>query len=537
MFQSKKRWISMFLVLVMCVSALSGCGNSKTENENGGNDTTKQTSQEGAENTKPVEISMFVPSRLPEAIYDENTLTFKTLAEKLNLKFDIESVVHSEAANKFNVIVSSGKYPDVMAGSVKDVNTFGMSGAFIPLNDLIEEHAPNIKKYLLENKEAMAQAAASDGKIYGIPMMSAIRTAMGYNIRQDWLDALNMEVPVTIDDWYDVLKAFKTNDLNGNGAGDITPLILDRAWENYYMNFADAWGIELNPSSDFWMVKDGEVVFAPILPETKEYLATMAKWYQEGLIDAEFITREDTNNFHILNNKTGATVYWTGYVAAQNYNNEVLANDPDTNWQVIQPPVLKEGQEAKTYSQQATIVSYSWGISSSAENVVDIIKMFDYVYSDEGSMLFNFGIEGESYDMVDGEPKVKDEILNGEGGTIVYNRKNGIQALLGMRQLPEYEAASCINEDVKNQLFDYVEKDYFYPVNPPLSLTEAEADIYSVNMSSINTYAEEEMIKFFIGTRPIDEFDNFVKRIEELGINEMATLKKQAYDRYKAIAQ
>lgn len=534
MFQSKKRWISLSLILVLCISMLAGCGKGNAGKE--GKDSVK-TNQDGGKSADPVEISMFIPSRLPEAIYDENTLTFKTLAERLNLKLNIESVVHSEAGAKFDVIITGGKYPDVMAGSVNNINNYGMSGAFIPLNDLIEEHAPNLKKYLLDNKEVMAQAAASDGKIYGIPMLSAIRTAMGYNIRQDWLDKLNLEVPVTIDDWYNVLKAFKENDLNGNGVGDVTPLILDRAWENYYMNFADAWGIELNPGNDFWMIKDGKVEFAPILPEAKEYLATMAKWYKEGLIDNEFITREDTNNFHVLNNKAGATCYWTGYVAAQNYNEEVLAKDPDTKWQVIQPPVLKAGQASKTYSQQAAIVNYSWGISSKAKNAVDIIKMFDYVYSEEGSLLFNFGLEGESYEMVDGAPKYLDSILNGEGGTIRYTRTNGMQALIGMRQLPEYEAASCINEDVKQQLFDYVDKDYFYPFNPNLKLTEAEQEIYSVKMSAINTYVEEEMLKFFIGTRPMEEFDSFVQRVKELGIDEMTTLKNQAYERYVSIAQ
>jgi putative aldouronate transport system substrate-binding protein len=303
------------------------------------------------------------------------------------------------------------------------------------------------------------------------------------------------------------------------------------------MNFADAWGIELNGNNDYWMIKDGKVVFAPTLPETKEFLSTMAKWYSEGLIDSEFITREDTNNFHILNNKVGATCYWTGYIAGQNTNAEVLANDADTNWQVIQPPVLTKGQEAKTYSQQAAVVSYAWAISSSAENAVDIIKMLDYVYSEEGSLLFNFGIEGESYEMVDGQPQYTDLVKNYEGGSIKWLRTNGLQALIGMRQMPEYEAASCANEDIKAQLFNYVENDYFYPINPTLTLTEAEQEIYEIKMSSIKTYVDEELIKFFIGTRPIEEFDDFVARVNELGIEEMTTLKNQSYERYKSIAE
>jgi putative aldouronate transport system substrate-binding protein len=539
--QKAKKWVGVLLVTALTVSLLGGCGKGTKEAgiEADSDASAKQETQAGTDTAvgEPVEISMFVPSRLPEAIYNADTLTFKTMAEKLNLKLNIESVVQSEAKQKFSVIVSAGDYPDVMAGSLADINSFGMSGAFLPLDDLIDQYAPNIKKYLVENKEAMAQCAASDGKIYGIPMLSAVRTAMGYCIRQDWLEDLNMQTPVTVDDWYNVLKAFKTNDLNGNGSGDVTPLVLDRTWENYYMNFADAWGIELNGNNDYWMIKNGEVVFAPSLPEAKEYLATMAKWYKEGLIDSEFITREDTNNFHILNNKAGATCYWTGYVAAQNVNAEVLANDPDTNWQVIQPPVLTKGQEPRTYSQQADVVNYAWAISSSAKNSVDIIKMFDYVYSDEGSLLFNFGIEGEGYDIVEGQPKYKDSIINGDGGTISYIRKNGMQALIGMRQMPEYEAASCVNEDVRAQLFNYIDKDYFYPVNPTLTLTEAEQEIYDIKMSAIKTYADEELLKFFIGTRPIEEYDSFVARLNEMGIEDMRTLKNQAYERYKSLAE
>lgn len=106
-----------------------------------------------------------------------------------------------------------------------------------------------------------------------------------------------------------------------------------------------------------------------------------------------------------------------------------------------------------------------------------------------------------------------------------------------MRQMPEYEAASCINDDVRQQLFNYVDNNYFYPFNPSLTLTEAEEEIYSVKMSAINTYVEEELIKFFIGTRPIDEFDSFVQRVKELGIDEMTTLKNQAYERYESIAK
>lgn len=531
-----KKGLALLLTVTLTASMFVGCGK---EQASSGRDSSATETSVGEESSTTVEISMFLPSRLPDALYTPDTLTFKGLAEATNTKLNIQTVVNAEAKEKFGVIVASGEMPDIMAGTLTDINNFGMSGAFMPMDDLINQYGPNLKKYIVDNTEVLAQTAASDGKIYGIPMLTAIKTAMGYNIRQDWLDKLGLPAPVTIDDWYNTLTAFKNTDLNGNGVGDITPLIFDRAWENYFMNFADAWGIELNGNNDYWMIKDGQVAFAPILPETKEYLATMAKWYSEGLIDKEFITREDTNNYHILNNKAGATCYWTGYIAGQNSNAEVLANDPNTNWQVIQPPVLAAGQSPKTFSQQASVGGSAWGISASVseDKAIAIIKMFDYVYSDEGSMLFNFGVEGESYEQKDGVPVYSDTVMNSEDGLVTWIRTNGMQALIGMRQLPEYEAASCANEDVKTQLFNYVENDYFYPNNPSLVLTEEEKDEYDAKMSSIKTYVDEELLKFLIGSRPIDEFDNFVARVNEMGLDKMTTLKSQAYSRYTALSK
>ena len=542
-----KKWMGVLLAIVLCGSMFAGCAKDETEQTGGasapdtGSGTATATSAPGqAEEAaaEPMEVSIYLPSRLADKIYTPDTMSFKALAKRCNIKFDMESVFSQQAGERFDVIISTGQLPDIMAGDKRDINNYGMSGAFLPLNDLIDQYAPNIKKYLVDNKEVLAQTAAPDGKIYAIPMLSAVRTAMGYVIRQDWLDKLKLERPVTIDDWYQVLKAFKTNDLNGNGAGDVTPLVLDRMWEAYYMNFADAWGIELNEWVDYWMIRDGEMVFAPIQPETKEFLATMAKWYTEGLIDPEFITREDTNNYHIFSNKAGATCYWTGYVAGMNTNTEVLAKDPNTNWQVIPPPVLTAGQSPKTFSQQAPIVNIaSWAISSSSKHAEDIIKMFDYVYSEEGSLLFNFGIEGESFRTVNGAPDYTDAVKNAEGGMVNWIRGNGLQALIGMRQMPEYEKASCATDDVRKQLFDYVDHNYFYPINPELTFTTQEKDVYDVKMSSIKTYAQEELLKFFIGSRPIEEFDAFVNRVNELGIEEMSGIVNQAYGRYKTILQ
>ncbi len=548
--RSYKNLVPILLSAALTATTLVGCGSTDTSSA-GSTTTPEATASESAAvsstvansnglpiSSEPITLSIFLPSRQPDALYTNDTLTFKELEKRTNIKFDINTVVSSQVKDKFTIMMASGNLPDIVYGTVENINKYGIQGAFQDLDDLIEKNAPNIKKYLVDNSAVHAQAAATDGKLYSVPMLSAIKTAMGYNIRQDWLDKLNLKAPGTIDEWHTVLKAFKEKDPNGNGKQDEVPLILDRAWENYYLNFADAWKIDVDPNKDYWMYKDGKATFTAIQPEFKEFISTMGQWYKEGLIDKEFATREDTNNYHMLNNLAGATCYWTGYVAAQNTNAEILAKEPKTNWQVIAPPVLKAGDEAKTYSQQLEVVPHSWAISSSNKHIDETIKLFDYVYGDEGSLLFNFGIADDTYKMENGKPVYTDKVKKDKDGATIFLRKNGIQPLIGIRQMPEYESASCANDDTRKQLFDYVDNNRFFETAPKPSLTDAEKTLYDTKMVAIKTYVEEMLLKFMVGSEdPNQKWDEYVAKVKELGIDDITGVMDKAYSRYYSIAK
>lgn len=528
-----KKIVSAALVLVMVLS-LCACGSknepaatAETPKENTTTEApkTEEPAEEPADTAENVNFSIFIPSRKADALYTQDTLTLKKLAEKMNVTFDIQTVINSESKSKLSSIISSGEIPDICAGNMTLLKTYGRDGAFVALDELIDDKYPNLKKYVLEDPEVMAQSVSSDGHLYVIPMLTAMRTAMGYMVRQDWLDELGLETPVTVDDWYNVLTAFK----NAKG---IAPLFLDRAWENYYNNFSDAWGIEVNGNNNFWTVLDGKMVFAPITDNCKEYLTEMQKWYTEGLIDPEFITREDTCNYHVLNNLAGAGCYWTGYLAGFNENDEVKANDPNTNWQVVNPPVLKAGDPTLTFSQQAKTVGHSWAISADCENIERALQMFEYVFSDEGSMLFNFGEEGYSYEYVDGVPRYTQMVY--DFGSTRWVQSNGCQALIGMRQLPDYERAQAASDDACRQLFYYDDANLFYPLNPTLTLNDDVQDEYDAIMSAACTYAEEEMLKFFTGAKSMDEYDSFVETLKGMNIDRATELINEAYATYNA---
>ena len=119
-------------------------------------------------------------------------------------------------------------------------------------------------------------------------------------------------------------------------------------------------------------------------------------------------------------------------------------------------------------------------------------------------------------------------------GSTAWVQSNGLQALIGMRQLPEYEKAQCASEDACRQLFYYDENDLFYPLNPTLTLDEDEQDEYDSIMGAISTYAEEEMLKFFTGAKSMDEYDAFVETLKSMGIERATELENEAYEKYAA---
>jgi putative aldouronate transport system substrate-binding protein len=148
--KNRKRWMGVILALTLVTSLFAGCAKDKDVDvsEVPGNETAgtvEATPEVNKEVSSPVKISMYVPSRLADKIYTKDTMSFKTLAEKCNMEFEIESVFSRQAGERFDVIISTGQLPDVMAGDKRDINTYGMSGAFLPLDDLINEYAPNIK--------------------------------------------------------------------------------------------------------------------------------------------------------------------------------------------------------------------------------------------------------------------------------------------------------------------------------------------------------------------------------------------------------
>ncbi|MFD0958399.1 extracellular solute-binding protein [Paenibacillus chungangensis] len=528
----------VWTIMGALVLTAAACGNDsntdKGTNSNSQSNREKQENIQEEGNKEKTKLSLFIVSRSPESLYSNETLTWKTIGEKFNVEFDFITGDNTTMSEKFRFTMASGDYPDIVAGQLKDINMFGKEGAFIPLNALIEQHSPSIKKHVIDDKDAFMQTSDDEGNIYAVPMMSAIRTSTGSMIRQDWLDRLNLPVPDTIEDWHRTLKAFKEQDANGNGDPNDEIPFASEAQGHYFMGFLDAWGLNWDWDNR-WTEENGKMIYTPTDPRFKAFLETMHSWYEEGLLDKELMTRQKTDlDTMILNDRVGSTNHWIGHIAG--FKNKPEAQKIDGfNYQSTPPVILNKGDKPLTHKQQKSVIQLGWGITANNKHVDLTMKIFEYVNSDEGQILFNFGKEGDTYTLdAEGNYQYTDKVTDSPDG--IYNGllRFGGQAWVGFRQHPQYEKLIA-DEDSFNQMYNYIEKDYFHPAYPTLKYASDDIERYGELTTQINTFVDEKVAKFVIGQEPISKFDDFVKQLQKLKLDELQQIQDRTYESYQAM--
>lgn len=358
-----------------------------------------------------------------------------------------------------------------------------------------------------------------------------LNTECGALIRQDWLDELNLEAPKTIEDLEKVLYAFKTL------GEDVIPMSIG----NYGYNSSDyfltsAWGI--NPG--WFTVTDGVVdPVAWVTPEFKEYLTYMAKWYQDGLIDPDFMNRDyDGLQALFLSDRLGI---WseTWHVPA---NLHELYEGEDENFEVspLAPVRLTEDQELKlvqAYDSQASNYVTVWAESEKAEIAC---RWLDVAFSKEGILKSCYGTEGESYTLVDGVPYYTewfyDQIDAGVNMMSVYLYQ-GHGIYWSTRANCLYNAPVHTIEGQQTVASDYVRTQKVWGEN---SVPEKQigyvvfdgdgwADMYDPYVEA-DTYCAPQMMNIITGKADISEFDAIAQKALDMGFEYARNACQAAYN-------
>ncbi len=450
----------------------------------------------------------------------------------------IQAASTNDAVTQFNLMVASDDLPD--AAFIKTslltggVSSYIDEGTIIPLNDYLE-YAPNLSRLLEEHPQWKKEISTVDGKIYGFPKIKEDglpRITHGLQIRTDWLTSVGLEMPTTIDQWDTVLAAFMEQDANGNGdPNDEIPLgtiSYSKLGQNRNLVGMFAMGYGL---TDTFAQKDGKVFFSPYEDDFALVLAKLNEWYSKGYIDVDYLSLdEDAMNAKIMSNRIGAFAQTLGSGMAKFLS--VWASE-GLDYSLAGAPnlIASDGKKYMGYDV-SQVVPTTLVITSANKNPIETVKYFDYLFSQEGAIALCYGIEGESYELVNGEPAYTDEIMNNAQGlapsNALYKYCFGLADFPGL-QLAKAYLSSIRWETQREAGLIFADGIAMNLMN--LQHTVEETDAINKVWGDIETYAVEMINKYIMGLEPLDTFPAFQSTLKSMGIENLVQYKQDAYDR------
>lgn len=491
-----------------------------------------------------------------------DALWVKELESRLNIKFEFISVNSTDSYdNVVNLNIAGGDYPDIISWNWGNYSG-GIEAAIedeliIPFTMAeLKEKVPNYYNLITGNEYINRALSLTDGTIAAfchVEESTARNAYSGYALRKDWLDRLGLAVPTTIDELYNVLVAFKTQDANGNGDPNDEIPMSDRSSLNLIKELGAAWGLVYNyPQLDpvtgevtYWTeINDGQ--------NFRDFALTMHKWYTEGLIDPSFTSNTQTEiNSNVTSDIQGFwhtnTNRFPGYYTLLK---DTVAPYADSAAVKLEPlprfpyQYTEDGADAKHYTMATNLKNYVAAqeanvITSAAKEhgVVDkILELFNYMYSEEGTTLISWGVEGVSFEYdANGNKVWKEAVLNNEGGLSSDAVQQYCIPTRGefpkIMDLQAWMTVDCSNEDAQRELdFNYgADKDL---IIPSILLTGEDSETYTRIMNDVNTAIAETFLAVIIGNKDEAAIDELFVTIDKMGLQEALDIYAKVYADY-----
>ncbi len=549
-----KKLTAMLAVTAMLATTLFGCGKETVKESSESKTSEKKESVVASESkteevteekefTYPMEgnptvtIWQFLSVAVRKS-FDcmEDTPYAKKLMENTGINVDWIHPSGDNSTEAFNLMLADQDYTDILTAKAAQVEQFYADEVIIQLNDVIDQYMPNFKAYLEANPEIAKLISSEDGIYYYVPMISedpAMGNTYGLFARADWMEELNIEMPETMDEWHDALVKLKD-------AKGIAPLCAAPSQFAMSGAFMNAYVPDMN-GGNYYAVEDGQVYFVPATDEYKEFLTVMNQWYDEGLINQDIASLDGTT-IQAKMAADEAAVSW-GYVGSglQGISQKAQATNPDYELVAIPTAAKAAGAEVK-YQSASPVLTVAQGgscISTKCENVEAAARYLDYFWTEEGFKLANFGIEGESYNVVDGEEVYTDWVLHNPDGLTVseamahyivaFERFPGIQALNYLKGYYSAVPAAAAAPEI------YSSKGEIDQTMRLVSHTLEESDELAVIQTELNTYTTECIAKFILGTMDVEtQWDEYIENLSKYGIEDAIAIKQAAYERYVA---
>lgn len=465
----------------------------------------------------------------------ETNLYTKTLEERCNVDLEFTYLPAVDPDDKLNIMISTGEeLPDVYVGSLGNATakSYGEAGAFVNLRPYYDAGlAVNVDKAVAEFPDwnLLSAITNADGSVYGIPKIQVSPSNETRNkmwVNKGWLENLNMEVPTTTEEFYEMLKRFKEEDANGNGdPNDEIPFITSNGWGGTATKFlTNAFVFEDCSDSYRFLLVDGHVSVSYIQDGWFEAADYIKKLCDEGLLAKESFTYSNTDLLAVA----GTDEDVVGVMTSSSLGFMGKDTDPyRLRYICIDPLTGPEGVKYSAYAQSAT--NSQWHVTSYAENPELCFRVGDTQFTEEFFLLGRFGVEGENWmtaeDYVAANPGCEVAARYGsmgyEGKYVFYNDIFGqVQNINWYDQMPYFSgnvesegayvakdaAGNVLSTDNNCGLRQETATGVYQLCKPGadvyvpgLSYTDDELEEISESLSTIRTYVNEQLTNYIIG--------------------------------------
>lgn len=480
-----------------------------------------------------------------ENIKSEDVFVWNEYEKMTGVMTNWTTVTKDERAEKvYNALVNKQDIDLIMRCKIspRKLTQYGESGLILDLakDDMLEKNAPNCWAYLQSHPDALAAVTNPDGTIYSLPQVNSgaeLRVSRKIFVNKTWLEKVNMELPKTTEEFYQLLKAFKEQDANGNGDPNDEIPFSPFDWASVQDSLFGSFGLADRGCHNQVVDCDentGKARLIATSDEYKSYLQYLNKLYSEGLLDKYVFTiKKDQWVTNIQNDKIGVFA---------STNLATLPSDKMDNWVTIDEALEGPNGDKLFSAVRANLQSAGAAvIPSTCDNPELVLRWLDYFWTDEGTLFYHMGVENKTFEVNDDGSydympyvyeQMKTENISFDDAVARISPYPGgsnptveIAPYFMGGEMADVPAAAA------RKLFEYGPKEYW----PIFTFTSDENDRLESVQSDILKYTESSQIEFISGTKSFSDWDDYLKQVDNLGKDELVEIYQAAVDRYHAL--
>ncbi|ASA21567.1 extracellular solute-binding protein [Paenibacillus donghaensis] len=503
------------LMLSLSMLLVAGCG-SNTPNAEG----SEGAAGEGNSGTGAVKVEVFKSHMGIGSMPAADDPHVKYIADQTGVQYElITTPPGSEPSEYLNLMIASDDLPDILRPIGGVEQTLIQQGGALPLDELLPEYAPHVWESIPQEAWDIVRSASPDGKIYYVPKVFLVPERAPL-IRKDWLDKVGMEMPKTKDEYVELLKAFRDKDPNGNGKADELPTS-GREFGRWMDHLFAIYGVAMWEGYPEWDEYDGKIQYAGTTANMREAIKFIRMLYEEKLLDNEtFLNKGEVWQAKINNNLVGSWYHLPANV--RDRYNAMLTQAPDA-YIAAMPLPKAEGFDA--FVTQKSMGEPEWMIpAAKQDNASNALKLLDFFYNPENDEFVRFGLEGEQHEVKDGRK-------------VIIPPADNKPLALGMKNLTTTDDMNKRIEETYPENQQQMVKDMFTVSTAdarqiagdglPASVYEGYPDIQSHKLF------QEVLTKIVIGEQPLEAYDEYVKKWNASGGEEVTHRVQEWYEKVK----